>query len=663
MLVRCNNCFEEYEDSFDVCPHCSYVKGNPASELYYLYPGMILNNKYIIGQVIGSGGFGIIYKAWDKNLEIVVAIKEHYPTGIVNRVPGTKKVILFTGNKLKEFNHGLVRFLDEARNTAKFSSHKNIINIFEYFEENGTAYIVMEYLDGIALNEFLKTNTLNLESSLEIIHSVSSALIDIHSSNIVHRDISPDNIFICTNGLIKVMDFGAARFSANEEMHRTIVLKPGFAPPEQYESVSVQGPWTDIYALGATLYQMVTGVKPEESTNRKVSDTLQAPNEIDNTIPEYISNTIMKAMAIDRHMRFSSVEEFEKALNQEKKVLPLPEEKKKRKLKRLIGVLSAFIVLVVSASIFLINWNKNIADNTLPDSSITLWYSLSDDETANEAKKSAYDSIIEAFNTGFLNVKIEAKSFHYDDYILALKDALEQKNLPSLFESTGLDAEYLNEASNLNDVVKQIDAANECNFFDKYSSYFPDSKQIPLGFNAPAVYANSILVNFDLKSIKELNDIVELKSNADFMVSINPKNEDAFVKIFGDDLTNNSKVIIEDSMIQFFNEKACVYLSNTSDFFKVQAALPARYKIASLSGNDVSCEFSDLFSIGKCSSNEKKAAERLLLFMLSDNAQDFLHIRNKSNSLPINKKTLVVFCDVYNDFNGFFNNINNYSFK
>ena len=356
MLVRCNNCFEEYEDSFDVCPHCSYVKGNPASEIYYLYPGMILNDRYIIGQVLSSGGFGIIYKVWDTKLEIVVVIKEYYPTGIANRVPGTKKVILFTGNRLKEYNHGLIRFLDEARSTAKFSSHKSIINIFEYFEENGTAYIVMEYLDGITLNEFLKTNTLSLESSLKIIHSVSSALVDIHHLNIAHCDVSPGSIFICSNGAIKLLiDFEVARFMYNKEIRKGIIIfNDRFAPPEQYESVSIQGPWTDIYALGATLYLMVTGVKPEESTNRKVSDTLQAPNEIDNTIPEYISNTIMKAMAIDRHMRFSSVEEFEKALNQEKKVLPIEMEKKKHKIIRLISVLIAFIVFIVSVSIYII---------------------------------------------------------------------------------------------------------------------------------------------------------------------------------------------------------------------------------------------------------------------------------------------------------------------
>ena len=107
MQVRCNNCFEEYDAEFEICPHCGYISGDPAKELYHLYPGMILNDRYIVGQVLGFGGFGITYKVWDKRLNTIVAIKEYYPSGLVNRVPGTMNVILFTGKRMNEFNHGL----------------------------------------------------------------------------------------------------------------------------------------------------------------------------------------------------------------------------------------------------------------------------------------------------------------------------------------------------------------------------------------------------------------------------------------------------------------------------------------------------------------------------------------------------------------------------
>ena len=213
--IQCKNCFGHYEDvSLSVCPHCGFEPGAPIGEVFYLYPGTVLNNRYSIGQVLGFGGFGITYKAWDAKLQTIVALKEYYPTGIVNRTPGTRNVVLFAGNRVKEFDHGLERFVDEAKNMAKFSSHKNIVNVFEYFQENNTAYIVMEFLDGITLSAFLQTNTVPQETAIEITLSVAAALRDIHESGIIHRDVSPDNIFICHNGNIKLIDFGAARFVA-----------------------------------------------------------------------------------------------------------------------------------------------------------------------------------------------------------------------------------------------------------------------------------------------------------------------------------------------------------------------------------------------------------------------------------------------------------------
>jgi len=148
MLIQCNACFEPYENSHEACPFCGYVPGDPPAEPYHLYPGMVLRERYLVGQVLGFGGFGITYKVWDQTLNAVRAIKEYYPSGLVNRVPGTQPVILFTRNRAREYQHGLIRFLDEARSMARFSTHKSIINVFDHFEENNTAYIVMEYLDG-----------------------------------------------------------------------------------------------------------------------------------------------------------------------------------------------------------------------------------------------------------------------------------------------------------------------------------------------------------------------------------------------------------------------------------------------------------------------------------------------------------------------------------
>ena len=224
MDIRCKNCFKIFDNEYARCPFCGYSDGEPPKELYHLYPGTELLGRYVIGEVLGFGGFGITYKAWDKKFETILAIKEYYPSGIVNRNPGESEVILFTGKKKDIFDNGLVRFLDEAKNMAKFSQNNNIVNVFEYFEDNNTGYIVMEFLEGISLNSYLlkQTQKLPIDEIMTITMSVCSALKELHAIGIIHRDISPDNIFMCSNGKIKLIDFGAARFSLNEEKKMTI---------------------------------------------------------------------------------------------------------------------------------------------------------------------------------------------------------------------------------------------------------------------------------------------------------------------------------------------------------------------------------------------------------------------------------------------------------
>ena len=398
-MNRCQSCFCEYGDEYGLCPECGYVAGSQENPVYRLPHGCIINNRYIIGKTIGSGGFGITYKAWDMKLETVVAVKEYYPLGLVNRVPGTKDVNLVSKKRVTEYNNGYTRFLDEARNMAKFNGHINIVNVFEFFEENGTAYIVMEFLEGQDLKAFVNNmgGRLDADTSIHIISEISKALETIHKKGIIHRDISPDNIFVCLNNTIKLIDFGAARFSESGDKNLTIILKPGFAPPEQYEKVNEQGPWTDIYALGATMYMILTGCKPDESTNRKIKDELNSPNIIIPEIKENLSNAVMKAMAVDKHLRFNNMKEFREAIQGERNVISVAKEKKKRKRKRFLTIAVAACVITCAIGILAGKVEKQKEEETLPEATVDVWYIADSDTVDGAAKNMAMEAIVAEF--------------------------------------------------------------------------------------------------------------------------------------------------------------------------------------------------------------------------------------------------------------------------
>ena len=296
-MKTCFSCFQTYGDEYSVCPHCGKQDTSLPKEPIHLMPGTVLAGRYIVGQSIGSGGFGIVYKAWDTKFETIVAVKEFYVSRLVTRAEGLKSLIV-SKKSFEEFEYRKERFLAEAKTMAKFGSHKNIPNVFEFFEENNTAYIVMELLNGIALNSYMHQlgGHIDNDFALLIANEVGNALKSLHEHNIVHRDVAPDNIYICSEKEIKIklMDLGAAKLADNTDEVIDIILKPGYSPIEQYDHSQNIGPYTDIYALGATLYVLFTGVKPDESTNRKIHDELIPPNQLNPSVPENLSNAIMK---------------------------------------------------------------------------------------------------------------------------------------------------------------------------------------------------------------------------------------------------------------------------------------------------------------------------------------------------------------------------------
>ena len=281
--------------------------------LHCLRKGTRLIGRYTIEGVLGQGGFGITYLGIDELHEKKVAIKEFFPQGIVTRNIEYQDTVTvtFVGEK-DNYEKGKERFLKEARTMAKFSKDEGIVKALDFFEINNTAYIVMEYLEGITLKQYLRENQrIAPEDLIELLVPLIEALDEIHSQGLIHRDISPDNIMVLPDGRIKLMDFGAARdYTEFGEKSLSIVLKPGYAPPEQYQTHGIQGPWTDIYALCATMYKCITGENPPDAIDRVIDDHLKKISEFGIVIPPQEEAAIIKGMSVSAKDRYQDIKDF-----------------------------------------------------------------------------------------------------------------------------------------------------------------------------------------------------------------------------------------------------------------------------------------------------------------------------------------------------------------
>ena len=281
--------------------------------LHCLRKGTRLIGRYTIEGVLGQGGFGITYLGIDELHEKKVAIKEFFPQGIVTRNIEYQDTVTvtFVGEK-DNYEKGKERFLKEARTMAKFSKDEGIVKALDFFGINNTAYIVMEYLEGITLKQYLRENQrIAPEDLIELLVPLIESLDEIHSQGMIHRDISPDNIMVLPDGRIKLMDFGAARdYTEFGEKSLSIVLKPGYAPPEQYQTHGIQGPWTDIYALCATMYKCITGENPPDAIDRVMDDSLKKISEFGIVIPPQEEAAIIKGMSVSAKDRYQDIKDF-----------------------------------------------------------------------------------------------------------------------------------------------------------------------------------------------------------------------------------------------------------------------------------------------------------------------------------------------------------------
>lgn len=311
--VFSNNPVQESRKSVEIPLDSNNVENNneiSAAKLICIKPGTVLHNRYTVGQVLGHGGFGITYVGKDNSLQMKVAIKEFFPRAIVTRNNTVSENVECLNDK-ELFDSEKSKVINEARILAKFSKTPGIVNVIDYFEENNTAYIVMEYLEGQTLKEYVSANgVLPADKAFSLLKPIMNVLELLHKENVIHRDISPDNIMF-DGEQVKLLDFGAAReLLGNTSDGLSVVLKHGYAPQEQYSRSGNQGPWTDIYSLCATIYFCLTGKAPVSSMDRIKNDPLKKPSEFNATITPAKEKVLLQGLEVFPECRFPNVASF-----------------------------------------------------------------------------------------------------------------------------------------------------------------------------------------------------------------------------------------------------------------------------------------------------------------------------------------------------------------
>ncbi len=299
------------------CPKCGLTEGNYVAASHHLPPGTVLFNRYLVGRVLGEGGFGITYIGCDLKLELKVAIKEYYPRDRASRTSSSLNITSQIGNPLTyaSYERGKQKFLKEAITMAKMEKQKVIVGVKDHFEENNTAYIVMEYIEGTTFSKLTEQRGGGIppDELFELVEPLFGALSELHELGLIHRDISPDNIML-ENGNIRLLDFGCAREAEQGTITTsTIAVKQDFAPIEQYMSKG-QGAYTDIYSLAATMYFCLTGKPPERPFDRIGNDELIPPSKLGVRISPAKEKVLMHALRVEPNRRYQTVKEMWAAL-------------------------------------------------------------------------------------------------------------------------------------------------------------------------------------------------------------------------------------------------------------------------------------------------------------------------------------------------------------
>ena len=605
----CFKCFRLKGD-FDVCPYCGYVEGEELSEAYQLKPGTVLQNRYIVGVVLGIGGFGITYKAYDKNMGTVVAIKEFYPEGLVNRSPSSCKVGIFRGEQEKEFYKQKEKFITEAKNMARFSSEEDIVNVMDSFEANNTVYIVMEYIQGRLLKNVLRAELLDREQCEGYRLAILKAVKKIHDVGILHRDISPDNIFLTGKDTVKIFDFGTAKFPGESQDIKEIpVVKSGYTPPEQYASASEQGPTIDVYSVGAVFYEMLSGEKPIEAPDRKISDKLKEPSYHNPKAEKRLDNVVLKAMALNPKLRFQSMDEFLDAIIN-KKNFDRPEvEMRKRKRHKNMAIAAAITIplLVVGSLITyesLISSNKGLNLTKIKEDRVKVWLMEKeyDEDIAGLLKNNMEKEC--------KNITLDIEEIPFEEYESRLKEAIENNDLPDVFNTDVLSKDEIEQHCVSMDKLYYSLGNQEYLFLDTVDN----KMELPTGWQIGVYYENNEKTSENSLAFADQSDAFTDFSDTDSKVG----------KVAGD----------------------LSYLDDVKEV-TIEKMPPIDFTVSPYTkGEKLQGCFTNCYGVNKnASGNVQEAGMAVLSMMLNNSLQSAMYME-KETDLPINKNIY----DQYKDY-------------
>ncbi len=621
----CAFCFTQKGFS-NICPHCGYEE-RPMNAANHLPPRTILNNRFIIGALIGVGGFGLVYKAFDMQLNRIVAIKELFPPALVNRIPGTQEVIITSQRSVPQFNYMLERFLLEAKSLGRLGESPNVVTVYDRLQANNTAYIIMEYLDGHTLDTKGRLPAAQVVSiALEVLQGLELA----HRNQILHRDLKPSNIFLCRSGQIKIIDFGAGKFDGLSDDPRMIcakVLTDGYAPPEQYRDDRTQGPYTDLYALGATMYCLLTGKVPPSSTDREKGARLLPPSREIRGIPGYLDRIILRAMSLDERLRIGSAKEFYSDLINQRMVRTEDEENRRR---RRMRVASVFITLFILCAAAFGGWYyyEQLRNSVSADSMIL------EDERLRVAvcvDGDAPDSLPDMF--GALESGFAEYAGSVTEHSLELSvEYVSEDQLDGLL-SGGDDAPVL--------VCGGDGFVSPCrpdwldNLLDDTYMFTPDDPEgFVTSFDIDVLYVNQKLLAETGMDIASLTSIEAISAAGQVYAS---------GELFGG---YEGFVEIPDAMERFCAGEIMFCAARASDCDELTGALPGYCQVMAIPGGQIRAGLTGRWHInGDADENQRHAAQLFLSYLAGDEAQDIMCLQNPFG-IPAN----TTIYDLYGDF-------------